>query len=93
MLPALSWDTLEKSYPKYPSFSELDIRDDDMHCLMDIAEYVQIGPHVVNGTPPVCCTEQAPRNTGFLNADRTICDSCLLVRRHKQHGGYNMPKR
>ncbi|CAM9177656.1 unnamed protein product, partial [Laminaria digitata] len=47
-LPALSWKTLEESYPKYPKFSELRIREEDMDCLMDIAAYVQIGPHAIN---------------------------------------------
>lgn len=48
-LPELSWDTLESSYPNYPKVHELKVREHDMECLMDLAAYVQIGPHVING--------------------------------------------
>ncbi|CAM9515876.1 unnamed protein product, partial [Hapterophycus canaliculatus] len=47
-LSELSWSMLEKSYPNYPSFSDLQIEGEDYHCLMDIAAYVQIGPHSIN---------------------------------------------
>lgn len=48
-LPELSWSMLEKSYPNYPDLKDLQIRPEDLHCLMDIAAYVQIGPHAING--------------------------------------------
>ena len=42
---------LESSYPRYPNFGDIEreIRTEDLHCLMDIAPYVQIGPHSING--------------------------------------------
>lgn len=40
---------LEKSYPNYPNLKDIEIRAEDLHCLMDIAPYVQIGPHAING--------------------------------------------
>lgn len=50
-LPELSWSLLEGSYPRYPNFGDIEgeIRAEDLHCLMDIAAYVQIGPHSING--------------------------------------------
>jgi len=48
-LPELSWSMLEESYPHYPNASDIEIRDEDLHHLMDIAAYVQIGPHSING--------------------------------------------
>lgn len=42
---------LESSYPHYPNFGDIEgnIRHEDLLCLMDIAAYVQIGPHSING--------------------------------------------
>lgn len=50
-LPELSWGMLENSYPRYPKFGDIEgmIKAEDLHCLMDIAAYVQIGPHSING--------------------------------------------
>lgn len=45
----LTWETLEGSYPSYPTYHELSVTENDMDCLMDIAAYVQIGPHTING--------------------------------------------
>eukprot|EP00903_Cladosiphon_okamuranus_P010912 g10308.t1 len=49
-LPELSWSFLESSYPRYPSYRDIEggIKTEDLRCLMDIAAYVQIGPHSIN---------------------------------------------
>lgn len=49
ILPELSWSVLERSYPHYPKFQDIKIGGEQWHCLMDIAPYVQIGPHCING--------------------------------------------
>lgn len=45
----LTWEELEGSYPHYPKIHELKVTEEDMDSLMDIAAYVQIGPHTING--------------------------------------------
>ncbi|CAM9787116.1 unnamed protein product [Ectocarpus sp. 6 AP-2014] len=48
ILPELSWSVLERSYPHYPMLQDIKIGGEHWHCLMDIAPYVQIGPHCIN---------------------------------------------
>ena len=55
ILPELTWETLEGLYPQYPSIRDLKIPEEKLGCVIDIAPYVQIGPHVVNGASGSTC--------------------------------------
>ncbi|KAG5190313.1 channel voltage activated chloride channel [Tribonema minus] len=47
-LPVLAWGDLEGRYPKYPRMEHLDLSEEDGRCLIDLAAYVQVGPHSMN---------------------------------------------
>lgn len=51
--PLVQWDVLEKSYPKFPSASELRISADEREFLVDLRPYANTAPLTIQETSSV----------------------------------------
>ncbi len=44
----ISYDALERTYPKYPQIDEIDLSEDDMRCWVDLRNYMETAPFTMN---------------------------------------------
>eukprot|EP00611_Tribonema_gayanum_P016721 TRINITY_DN2911_c0_g1_i1.p3 TRINITY_DN2911_c0_g1~~TRINITY_DN2911_c0_g1_i1.p3 ORF type:complete len:100 (-),score=9.29 TRINITY_DN2911_c0_g1_i1:59-358(-) len=46
----VTFETLEKDYPRYPTIQEITIANDDRQSWLDIRPYISTAPYVIDGT-------------------------------------------
>jgi len=63
--PLVQWDTIEKSYPKYPTVDEIEMRDADRDGWLDLRPYANTAPYTVNETASIQRTYRLFRTLGL----------------------------
>jgi chloride channel 7 len=51
--PLVQWDTIERAYPRYPTIEEVDMRNADRNCWLDLRPYANTAPYTVNETASI----------------------------------------
>eukprot|EP00808_Paulinella_micropora_P008906 g40855.t1 len=51
--PTLTWDDLEKYYPHYPQFQDVEVSEADRLCWVDLSAYMDRSPHTVFSWSPL----------------------------------------
>lgn len=51
--PLVQWDTIEKAYPRYPTIADVEMRDGDRNCWLDLRPYANTAPYTVNETASI----------------------------------------
>lgn len=67
--PLVQWDTIERAYPRYPTIDDVDMRDSDRNCWLDLRPYANTAPYTVNETASIQRTYRLFRTLGL----RTLC--------------------
>ena len=67
--PLVQWDTIERAYPRYPTLSEIHLRESDFSCWLDLRPYANTAPYTVNETASIQRTYRLFRTLGL----RTLC--------------------
>jgi chloride channel 7 len=67
--PLVQWDTIERAYPRYPSIHDIQMRDSDRNCWLDLRPYANTAPYTVNETASIQRTYRLFRTLGL----RTLC--------------------
>lgn len=63
--PLVQWDTIERAYPRYPTIADIDIREDDRNCWLDLRPYANTAPYTVNETASIQRTYRLFRTLGL----------------------------
>jgi chloride channel 7 len=58
--PLVQWDTIERAYPRYPTIEDVEMREADRNCWLDLRPYANTAPYTVNETASiqVCDVEE-----------------------------------
>jgi chloride channel 7 len=67
--PLVQWDTIERAYPRYPTIRDIQMRDSDRSCWLDLRPYANTAPYTVNETASIQRTYRLFRTLGL----RTLC--------------------
>jgi chloride channel 7 len=51
--PLVQWDTMERAYPRYPTIGDVEMRDGDRNCWLDLRPYANTAPYTVNETASI----------------------------------------
>lgn len=51
--PLVQWDTIERVYPKYPTIDDIEMRNVDRNCWLDLRPYANTAPYTVNETASI----------------------------------------
>ena len=65
--PLVQWDTIERAYPRYPTINDVDMRDADRSCWLDLRPYANTAPYTVNETASIQRTYRLFRTLGLRN--------------------------
>jgi H+/Cl- antiporter ClcA len=63
--PLVQWDTIERAYPRYPKLSDVDMREGDRNCWLDLRPYANTAPYTVNETASIQRTYRLFRTLGL----------------------------
>jgi chloride channel 7 len=63
--PLVQWDTIERAYPRYPTISDVHMRDGDRNCWVDLRPYANTAPYTVNETASIQRTYRLFRTLGL----------------------------
>ena len=64
-LPLVQWETIEKSYPKFPSIEEVRLPIEDRECFIDLRPYTNTAPISVRESATVTRTYDIFRSLGL----------------------------
>ena len=64
-LPLVQWETIEKSYPKYPSIAEVRVPVEDRECFVDFRPFANTAPVSVRESATVTRTYDIFRSLGL----------------------------
>jgi chloride channel 7 len=51
--PLVQWDTIERAYPRYPTIKDIEMRNGDRNCWLDLRPYANTVPYTVNETASI----------------------------------------
>lgn len=63
--PLVQWDTIERAYPRYPTIDDVEMRDADRNCWLDLRPYANTAPYTVNETASIQRTYRLFRTLGL----------------------------
>eukprot|EP00538_Stauroneis_constricta_P004281 CAMPEP_0119571748 /NCGR_PEP_ID=MMETSP1352-20130426/44275_1 /TAXON_ID=265584 /ORGANISM="Stauroneis constricta, Strain CCMP1120" /LENGTH=883 /DNA_ID=CAMNT_0007621431 /DNA_START=162 /DNA_END=2814 /DNA_ORIENTATION=+ len=63
--PLVQWDTIERAYPRYPTIDDVDMRESDNNCWLDLRPYANTAPYTVNETASIQRTYRLFRTLGL----------------------------
>jgi chloride channel 7 len=63
--PLVQWDTIERAYPNYPTIDDVELRDEDRNCWLDLRPYANTAPYTVNETASIQRTYRLFRTLGL----------------------------
>lgn len=63
--PLVQWETIERAYPRYPKLSDVDLRESDRNCWVDLRPYANTAPYTVNETASIQRTYRLFRTLGL----------------------------
>jgi chloride channel 7 len=63
--PLVQWDTIERAYPRYPTIADVDMREGDRNCWLDLRPYANTAPYTVNETASIQRTYRLFRTLGL----------------------------
>jgi len=67
--PLVQWDTLERTYPFYPTLDDIEMREEDRSCWLDLRPYANTAPYTINETASIQRTYRLFRTLGL----RCLC--------------------
>ena len=65
--PLVQWDTIERAYPRYPTIADVDMRQGDRNCWLDLRPYANTAPYTVNETASIQVSCRFVPAFAFLN--------------------------
>jgi chloride channel 7 len=63
--PLVQWDTIERAYPRYPTIDDVEMREEDRNCWLDLRPYANTAPYTVNETASIQRTYRLFRTLGL----------------------------
>lgn len=63
--PLVQWDTIERAYPRYPTIADVEIRDSERNCWLDLRPYANTAPYTINETASIQRTYRLFRTLGL----------------------------
>jgi chloride channel 7 len=63
--PLVQWDTMERAYPRYATIDDVDMRESDLNCWLDLRPYANTAPYTVNETASIQRTYRLFRTLGL----------------------------
>ena len=63
--PLVQWDTIERAYPRYPTLADIEMRENDRNCWLDLRPYANTAPYTVNETASIQRTYRLFRTMGL----------------------------
>lgn len=51
--PLVQWDTIERVYPRYPQIEDVEMRNGDRNCWLDLRPYANTAPYTINETASI----------------------------------------
>lgn len=63
--PLVQWDTIERAYPRYPTIDDIDMRESDRNCWLDLRPYANTAPYTINETASIQRTYRLFRTLGL----------------------------
>jgi len=63
--PLVQWDTIERAYPRYPTLADIEMREGDRNCWLDLRPYANTAPYTVNETASIQRTYRLFRTLGL----------------------------
>jgi chloride channel 7 len=63
--PLVQWDTMERAYPRYPTIDDVEMRESDRNCWLDLRPYANTAPYTVNETASIQRTYRLFRTLGL----------------------------
>jgi chloride channel 7 len=63
--PLVQWDTIERAYPRYPTIDDVEMRESDRNCWLDLRPYANTAPYTVNETASIQRTYRLFRTLGL----------------------------
>eukprot|EP00977_Amphora_coffeiformis_P010919 scaffold2581_cov143-Amphora_coffeaeformis.AAC.1 len=63
--PLVQWDTIERVYPRYPTIHDVEMRESDRNCWLDLRPYANTAPYTVNETASIQRTYRLFRTLGL----------------------------
>lgn len=63
--PLVQWDTIERTYPRYPVIADVEMRAVDRNCWLDLRPYANTAPYTVNETASIQRTYRLFRTLGL----------------------------
>jgi chloride channel 7 len=63
--PLVQWDTIERAYPRYPTLADIEMRESDRNCWLDLRPYANTAPYTVNETASIQRTYRLFRTMGL----------------------------
>jgi chloride channel 7 len=65
--PLVQWDTIERAYPRYPAIGDVEMRDADRNCWLDLRPYANTAPYTVNETASIQVKPPFTMLSGFVH--------------------------
>lgn len=63
--PLVQWETIERAYPRYPTLADVEMREADRNCWLDLRPYANTAPYTVNETASIQRTYRLFRTLGL----------------------------
>jgi chloride channel 7 len=63
--PLVQWDTIERAYPRYPTINDVEMRESDRNCWLDLRPYANTAPYTINETASIQRTYRLFRTLGL----------------------------
>jgi len=63
--PLVQWDTIERAYPRYPLVQDIEMREADRNCWLDLRPYANTAPYTINETASIQRTYRLFRTLGL----------------------------
>lgn len=63
--PLVQWDTIERVYPRYPTINDVEMRECDRNCWLDLRPYANTAPYTINETASIQRTYRLFRTLGL----------------------------
>jgi len=63
--PLVQWDTIERVYPRYPTINDVEMRESDRNCWLDLRPYANTAPYTINETASIQRTYRLFRTLGL----------------------------
>jgi len=70
--PLVQWDTIERAYPRYPEIKDVEMRESERNCWVDLRPYANTAPYTVNETASIQVRIYIDGQQSFLCTLRTL---------------------